>query len=197
MIVLSNTIKALIQSNLLNFFYLVQIKDDMFYTSAPFDLVMQDGNTYYADGGLTGVEPPRSSAVVDRATYKIAFADPTQSLKNYFESGATGDDVTVRLGFFNTLGYTADGTVEGDYFKQLSNTIIVYKGVIDTQTFAIDFSQGSIIATIECSSPMADLDLIRSFFTNKDSLKTKNPTDTAFDDVFDGSSEISLRWGKG
>jgi hypothetical protein len=196
MIILSPTVTAIINSNLMTFFYLVTLKNDMRFTSAPFDITMQDGHTYFADSGLIGVEPPRASSVVDRATYKIAFADPSQSFKDYFESGATGDDVIVRLGFFNTLGYATDSTAPGAFFRQLENTIIVYKGVVDSQTFNIDFGQGEITATIECSSPMADLDLIRSFFTNKDSMRTRNPNDTAFDQVFDDASEVQYKWGK-
>lgn len=196
MILLSPTVTQIINSQLMTFFYLVTLKNDMFFTSAPFDITMQDGITYFADSGLIGVEPPKASSVVDRATYKIAFADPSQSFKSYFEAGATGDDVIVRLGFFNTLGYAVESTDPGDYFKQLSNTIIVYKGVVDTQTFNIDPSQSDITATIECSSPMADLDLVRSFFTNKDSMRARNPNDSAFDQVFDDASEVQYQWGK-
>ena len=196
MITLSPTVQELVESDMLNYFYLVSIKDDMNYTTAPFDLGMQNGVTYSADGGLAGVEPPRVSAVVDRATYKIAFADPEQTLKSYFESGATGDDVSVRLGFFNTLGREVEGIPPGGYFKQLANTLLVYKGVIDTQAIDIDPAQGTILATIECSSPMADLDLVRAFFTNRDSMKTRNPNDGAFDEVFSGASEVQYNWGK-
>lgn len=196
MIQLSATVQALMGSPALNFFYLVKINNNQFYTSAPYNVTMDDGITYVADSGLMGVEPPRISSVVDRASYKISFADSGMNMKSYFEQGAVGDPVVVRIGFFNTLDYTADGVAPDLYFPQLANTMTVYSGVVDGQSYSIDFGQGEVNAVIECASPMADLDMIRAFKTNKDSMSTRNPLDTSFDQVFDGSGSISYNWGK-
>lgn len=196
MIKLSTTVKDIINSGYMSFFYLVNINDERFYSSTPFNIVMDDGNTFYSDGGLIGVEPPRISSVVDRASYKIQIGDADFSLKSYFESGAVGDKLAVRIGFFNTLGVTRDGIAPGDAFTQIANTILVYKGAIDAQAYEIDMAQNTAIASIEGSSPMADLDLVKVFVTNRENMRRKHPTDTAFDKVFEGSGEINLKWGK-
>lgn len=196
MIELSQTISNILEGYTLNFFYLVSIRETDHYTSASHDILMENGITYISDGGLFSVESPRMSSTVDRASYKIAFTDPTFAMKSYFESGATGDKITVRLGFYNTLGEIVDGVEPGDYFPQMANTIVAYQGVVDSHMYDINIAEGSSIATIEGSSPMADLDLVKSFFTNKESMKIRNPDDTAFRDVFSGSGAISLKWGK-
>ena len=196
MIKLSPIVKQLIESEFLSYFYLVTIDGNKHYCSAPFDVTMSNGITYLSDGGLVSVEPPRMSAVVDRATYKITFADADFALKPYFEAGATGDTVTVRLGFYNTLGVTTEGIAPGHYFNNMKDTVITYQGVVDSQAYEIDYQQETAYAVIECSSPMADLDLVKIFYTNKDSMKVKHPNDTSFDDVFAGSGAINLKWGK-
>jgi hypothetical protein len=196
MIQLSATVQALLVSPSLNFFYLVKLGANKFYTSAPYNVTMDDGITYVADSGLIGVEPPRISSVVDRASYKISFADSGMLLKSYFETGAVGDPVVVRIGFFNTLGHTVGGVAPDLFFPQLANTMIVYSGVVDGQNYNIDFGQGEVTAVIECASPMADLDMVRSFKTNSDSMITRDPNDICFNRVFQGSGSISYNWGK-
>jgi hypothetical protein len=62
--------------------------------------------------------------------------------------------------------------------------------------YDIDTMAGEALLTIEGSSPMADLDLTKTFFTNRDSLRKINASDNSFDEVYAGSSEVSLRWGK-
>lgn len=74
--------------------------------------------------------------------------------------------------------------------------MIAYSGVVDSQAIDIKLDEMTVVASIECSSPMADLDLVRSFHSNKESMKSRNPADTAFDQVFVGSGEISYKWGK-
>jgi hypothetical protein len=49
---------------------------------------------------------------------------------------------------------------------------------------------------IECSSPMADLDLKRTLITSKDAMRGLSPTDSSFDQVYEGSKGIDLLWGK-
>jgi len=196
MIALSNTVSQIVASRTIKYFFLVSLKGTDHYTTAPFDLTFDNGVTYISDGGLTDVEPPRISSTVDRATYKVSFADVNFALKSYFEEGATGDVIEVRVGFFNTLDVTTEGVEVSQPFKQISNTVIIYKGVIDSQSYTVDIENSEVFAVIEGSSPMADLDLTRSKFTNKDSGQQVNPNDTAYDKVFEGSGQIKLKWGK-
>jgi len=196
MIQLSQIIQNIILLDRVKYFFLVSIGNNRNYTSAPFNITMSNGITYLSDGGLIGVDPPTFSSTVDRSTYSVLFADLNSELKSYFEEGATGDNLFVRVGFFNTLNQTTNGVPVDGVFTNINDTILLYKGIIDTQSYSIDVNNGSITAKIEGSSPMADLDLVKSFFTNKDSMQQRNPNDTSFDKVFEGSGEISLKWGR-
>jgi hypothetical protein len=196
MIKLSNVVSQIIQGSSVRYFFLVSIGANKHYTSAPFDITMSNGVTYSSEGGLLGVDPPSFSSSVDRATYSVSFADVSSELKAYFEEGATGDTLEVRVGFYNTLGAVVNGVNPGEIFTNLVDSVLIYKGVIDSQLYEIDVNNGAIGAKIEGSSPMADLDLVNPFYTNKDSLRQRNPADTSFDKVFEGSGKIQLKWGK-
>lgn len=196
MIALSNTVAQIAASQNIKYFFLVTLKGTDNYATTAYDITMDNGITYLSDGGLQDVEPPRISSTVDRSNYKVSFADVSFAFKSYFEEGATGDSIEVRIGFFNTLSTITDGIEVGSPFTQMANTVIVYKGVIDSQSYAVDLENSEVLAIIEGSSPMADLDLVRARFTNKDSLQQFNSVDTAFDKVFEGSGQIKLKWGK-
>lgn len=196
MVKLSSVVQQIIQSQRIKFFFLVQLGNDKFFTSLPFDITMDDGITYSSDSGLLEVEAPKVSSTVDRSSYSVSFSDVNFLFKNYFEQGATGDNLSVRIGFFNTLDSTTDGVAVGDPFTKIEHTVLSYRGIVDTQKYSIDLENNEIIASIEGSSPMADLDLVRPYFTSRDGVKSKNPGDTSFDQVFDGSGQIKLKWGK-
>lgn len=199
MIQLSNTVKQILQSDDIKFFYLVRILrsvNPLNFTTTPHSILMSDGLTYNSDGGLVEIEPPKISAIVDRAPYRISFTDASYQFKSYFETGAIGDTMIVRLGFYNTLGSVINGIEPGQPFTNISDTLLVYQGAIDSADYNIDVELGEAIATIIGSSPMADLDLVRPFYTNKNSMAQRNLGDTAFDKVFDGSGQITLKWGK-
>jgi hypothetical protein len=196
MVKLSSVVQQIIESQRIKFFFLVQLGTDKFFTSLPFDITMDNGITYSSDSGLLGVEPPKASSTVDRAAYSVGFSDVNFLFKNYFEQGATGDNLLVRVGFFNTLGSTTDSTPVGEPFTKIEHTVLSYRGAVDTQKYTVDLSNNEVIATIEGSSPMADLDLVKPYFTSKEGVKSKNSADTSFDQVFDGSGQIKLKWGK-
>jgi hypothetical protein len=196
MIQLSNTVQQIILLNRIKYFFLVSIDSGKNYTSAPFDITMSNNITYLSDGGLIGVDPPTYSSTVDRSTYSIIFADINQELKSLFEEGATGSAISVRCGFYNTLDETVNGVEVGNVFTNINDTVLLYKGVIDSQSYSINMDNSDITAKVEGSSPMADLDLVKSFYTNKESMNQKNSSDTSFDKVFEGSGEITLKWGK-
>jgi hypothetical protein len=197
MISLSNTIKQIIQLDRVKYFFLVSIDNNKNYTSNSFDITMSNGITYFSDGGLSGVEPPSFSSVVDRSSYSIMFNDVNNELKSFFEQGATGKKLIIRLGFFNTLDSPVNNININEVLTSINDTILIYQGVIDGQTYNLNFNNGSINAKIEGSSPMADLDLVRPFYSNKDFMKQRNINDTSFDAVFDNSSsKLRLKWGK-
>jgi hypothetical protein len=200
--VLTSVVTTLLRSSGVEYFFLVSINGTDFSTSLPYDVTMTDGRTYFADNGLVSVDPPRMSQTVDRESYKVQFADPSFLMRSYFENGAVGDPIEVRVGFMNpnvSGDMTGTGGVAvkpGAPFLDIRDTILAYKGTVDNHGYEIDFDNNTVLATIEGSSPMSDLDLVVSFMTSKDSIKQYDATDTAYDQIYEGSGEIVTKWGK-
>lgn len=183
-------------------FFLVSIGDmNLYLTTLQYDVVMSDGQTYLSDGGLVSVDPPRLSSVVDRESYKITIADPDFEFRTFLDNGAVGSELSVRVGFLNALTETligSDGVEVTHYhpFKDLRDTIYAYKGAIDSHSYNIDFSNNEVMLTLEGSSPLANLDQVRAFYTSKDQMNQVNKNDTSMNEVYKGSGELTLKWGK-
>lgn len=201
---LSNAVNTLIFEKNISYFFLVSLDITsaiQHYTSLPYDITMGDGNTYSSENSVYGVDPPRISDIVDREAYKISLSDPSFLLKYYFEDGIIGRDVSVRIGFINSTDSDIQGhddtlVYPGEVFKDMNDTILIYAGAVDNHGYTIDIRNSEVIATIEGSSPMADLDLVKTFYTSKNSISQRSSTDTCFDSVHEGSGSIQVRWGK-
>lgn len=170
----------------------VAIKD----TSAPFDMVIPQLGTFKCDTGLSIVEAPRLSKVVDREAYKITYVDPEFQKRSLFEEGLTGAYVKVYLCFLNTTGDTLGGYASETFLTDLSDLVVVYAGMVDTQGYSINPDDGTVIAVLECSSPMAALGMTRPLYTSKEYLRAIAPNDTAFDEVIVGDEGVNMVWGK-
>lgn len=195
--VFSSAVKTLISSNAVVGFIIVEINarsGTLRHTNAPSDIVVS-GQTYLASGNLQTVEAPRLSQVVDREAYKIVYVDPTYTMRAMFEEGLIGVKVKVTTGFYNTTNGSLNGVSPGDPLLDPNDMIILYHGFVDNHVYSMS-DDNEVIVTIECSSPMADLDLVRGFYTSKDSIARYSSTDTAFDQVYDGSRATTYLWGK-
>jgi hypothetical protein len=165
-------------------------------TTAGRDIEIPSLGLFIADSGLLTVEAPRLSKAVDRETYKIVYVDPNFEKRSLFEAGLTGAPVSVYLCLINTTGGFLGSFANGEPLTDLEDLIVVYSGVVDTQGYSVDPNEGKVIAVMECSSPMAALNMSRPFMTSKDAMRQVSATDTAFDNVFVGSKKISYLWGK-
>ncbi len=183
-------------------FFLVKIPDlNLYLTTLQYDVAMSDGNTYLSDGGLVSIDPPRLSNVVDRESYKISIADPDFEFKPYLNNGIVGSELVVFVGFLNTTNATitdsnGDEIEHYQVFKDMRDTIISYKGVIDNNNYEVDFSNNQVMLTLEGSSPLANLDQVKTFYTSKDQMMQVNPNDTSMDEAYKGSEELVIKWGK-
>ncbi len=156
--------------------------------------------TYVSEGPIFSIDAPRMSTIVDREAYKVQLADTDGSLRALFDAGVVGVPVTVRLGFVNNgppLTDSAGNTIgTGMAFADYRDTLTIYSGAIDNTGIIANFNESSKIATIECSSPVASLDMKNSFFTSKDSMRNRHPGDSSFDLVHQTSGAAMLLWGK-
>jgi hypothetical protein len=191
------SLQSLLQSSSVETFVVVKI-GDLKFTSAYFPITVE-GELYDPDQEtmrLINVDPPAISSNVDRVSYSITVSDPDMTIGQYIENmndaglithtqrGYSGLPVEVRLGFFNP--------------QPLPETLLIYKGMIDTGAYAISLDEfGESIFSFVCSSPMASLDMSRTLNTTKQELRAIAPNDSAFDQVYEGSGQIRILWGKG
>ena len=159
---------------------------DMEFTSGTIRLtnlaydIQVGGNTYVADGGLTELEPPKLTSILDREVYRIKLVDFNNEFKGYFDNQALGTPVTVRLG------------IEGN----TTDLDTVYKGRIDGVSIETNPAEGTKDATIECASPFAALDRTNNRMTDKNYQKNISATDTSMDEVYAAAKETEVKWGK-
>lgn len=180
---------------------IVTIAETFKFTSAPYDIDIPTLGIFSANSGLYSAEPPRLTSAVDRESYKINIVDPTLEFRSVLEDTLTGSPVTVYGGFFNTSSGTLSGIPAGSPFLTMYSELegdlfVAYKGVIDTHSLVTNVDNGTVIITLECSSPVACLSLVRSFYTSKESLRERDLNDTAFDQSYAGSKQVQYVWGK-
>jgi len=148
-------------------------------TSLPYDIVV-GGNTYSANGGLSELEPPRLTSVLDREVYKIKLVDFDDTYKGLFDNNALGTLVTVSLG------------IEGN----LTDLDTLYKGRIDGMTIETNPAEGTKDAIIECASPFAALDRTNDRQTDSNTQRNIDSTDTSMDLVYAAAKTVEIKWGK-
>jgi hypothetical protein len=150
------------------------------------NLVRSDGE-YLSTDMIFGADKPQMSSTVDRDLYKLSLADSNMVLAAEFDEGLNGASVVVSVGF---LDFATN-------LPEVEDILITYKGIVESYSYAIDTSEsGSVRATVSCSNLMASLDDADPFYTSKQALKQIHATDTSFDQIYEGSGTVNLRWGK-
>jgi hypothetical protein len=194
----SNSVATILQLDNIASFYLVEVLNnviDIKHTNAPFDITIPGIGVFSADNELNSIDAPRLSGVVDREVYKIIYNDTQFFWRGIFEQGIYGAHVAVHIGFYNTTGANLNGVLPGKPLTDSNDLVTAYRGFVDTQGHSTDVD-GDVTATIECSSPMADLDLKKTKFTSKTAARAANAGDTSYDQVYAGSLSVDLAWGK-
>jgi hypothetical protein len=179
--------------------YLVKIEtpsQTIWETNHPYDIVVPSIGTFKSNAGLLAIESPRLSSSIDRETYKLAYIDPTFEKRALFEQILTGSKLYVYVCFFNTTGNYLGTFAPGAPLTDQQDLLVAYQGLIDGQGYALNPEEGSVVASIEGASPMANLGLTRAFLTTKEAMRQVNTNDTSFDQVYTGSKKMTYMWGK-
>jgi hypothetical protein len=181
----TNLASVLFNSDNITYFYLIKLSFSSTYylTSYATDLDF-DGQTYTADSGILDIEAPKFNKVVDRESYNVVLSDIGGTMLTEFRNNVVGKDIEVRLGFLDA---------NGDPMLSTADVKLIYKGFVDSPSINNDFE--GITASIEGTSPMADLDTVNNFISSKDGMDQKSSTDTTFDSIYK-DNEIKLKWGK-
>tara|TARA_R110000764_G_scaffold55792_2_gene121754 strand:+ start:127 stop:687 length:561 start_codon:yes stop_codon:yes gene_type:complete len=181
----SAAVQAVLNSDLIEFAFLIKLEFNTTYylTSNSYDLVY-DGNTYLANGGLYEYDSPKFSTVIDRESYKVVISELLNEMLPEFKSNVVGKSIEV---------FVALQDANGQFLLTTDDVLKVYKGVVDKPSIKNDFE--TKLAILEGTSPMSDLDMVKSFISSKDGMDQKSATDTSFDEVYE-DNEITLKWGK-
>jgi hypothetical protein len=178
-------ILSALNSDEVGFFFLVHLafNTNFYLTTLPYELIW-NGNTYRPEQELINLEAPRATTVVDRQAYKLKLSGIDPVMNAEVENGIVHLPVTIKMGF----------VVDGVALTGLSDLMHVYSGSVASAKKSISEDTQSI--NIECSAPLSSLDAKSTLFTTRDAIKALDATDTSFDQIFEGSSEFSLKWGK-
>jgi len=185
MIILSAKQQALLQDPLAEKFYCVRIKN-ILLTDFYRDLNIADG--YYVSSNLlAGVTPPKMSSSVDRSLYEVVLTDSNNTLLGLYETGLVGALLRVQVGFVDPVSE----------LPEVDELFTIYEGVV--QGFDSNFDTavtGEVVSKLTGSNPLAALDASSSFYTSREMLREVNATDSAFDQIYEGSKSLNLLWGK-
>jgi hypothetical protein len=146
--------------------------------------------TYSSNSSLKSVDLPQQSTSVDREQYKISIiTNPTNPQMNLATTNLIGKTLETRIGFINTATGNPDMAIE--------NTIIVYRGRVESAGYIIESSDiGESTLQLSGSSPIVNLDQKNGLYLSRDSIKHLNVNDTCCDQIYESSSAITLKWGK-
>lgn len=196
MLSIHGQVQDILEKGQVEFFYLIECNQNIFripdgsyvryITNYPTKL-----DEYYHYPYFISVEPPKASAVTDRAAFKLVFSDDTLNLKTWLSSNEqSGLEFTVRVGFVDNSGGSPYPLYTSDY------TVMTYKGYLDSYSFEADFANSKASVSLECSGPLGDLDRTKPFMCTKENQRRLYPDDSAFDLIFVGSKAIVSVWGR-
>lgn len=152
------------------------------------DVTLSDNTEYEASGTLASVQAPQLSSVVDSASYTVVFADPDLAYGAVAET-LIGKPFEVRLGFVNPTN--------GLVYTNIGDTVVAYAGTVASALYSKNTTQmGEILLEVTGGSPMSNFEMIKTFHTTRDYLAQLSPTDTAFEQVYENSGPVRMRWGK-
>lgn len=163
-------------------------------TTLPYDITI-DGKNYSADNKIASIDAPNQSAPIDKETYKITLIDSNYDLRYIIEEGYTGIPLTLNAGFINTYDFIFQDTAPNDPILKANMMYNIYKGLVDRVSYNITVDN-EVLVEFECSSPLGPIDITRTILTSRDWMRLNFPGDTSFDQVFIGSQQEVILWGK-
>lgn len=196
---ISPHIESIFSTNHYQTFYLVTISGnsiDLKYTTYFEDLTVPNLGIFLAQNNLAEFKPPVLENAANREFYKLTFVDADFQLRAVAESNIIGARVRVYMVAINPFSYSVGGADPGQPLLATEDLTLGFEGTLDTKEYAINPMEQIAIFTIECSTPMTSLGLIKSLLTSKDSVSQFDPSDTCYDASYEGSPSTNLLWGK-
>jgi hypothetical protein len=193
MITLTTAQTIILEQTGVESFYIIKISGPFFtkrISSYFRDITVSTGEVYTGNSEILSIQTPQISTTVDREQYTVVLGDSN------FEYAALAEDSFVGA-LFEVRLVLVDPATDLP-LTNLSETIILYRGQVDSVSIKSDLSEiGENTFSIVGASPLASLDASKPFYTSKSFIREKVlTTDSCFDQVYQGSGKIRLRWGK-
>lgn len=149
---------------------------------------------------IVAVDPPQSSSTVDKNTFKITLADPGYAFRPLLEAGGVNTPMWLRAGLIRNETYgryvfIPENQLRAPYSGE-HGMFYIYKGAVDRYFYTLT-EDNDIILTFEGASPAAALEMKRELSTSRNWMRRNYPSDASFDNVYRGSHQEMLQWGKG
>lgn len=186
--IFSNKINALLSRHNVTAVYLISV--GIYRVTTHHSDVVANGVTYVADSNVREVQPPQQTSTVDSQNYVIAFTDPEFTFGATAEEGIIGQPTKVYACILNPD--------TGELETAAEDLVLVYAGQVSSSSYQTGLAEvGSAVYALTCTSPMANLDLVRPFYGSKSFMRsTINANDSTFDYINEGGGKARLMWGK-
>jgi hypothetical protein len=190
MIKLSEKLQEILSRPTIEYTSLITVKKfenglDKKITDNPFDVTVPGLGTFISDGSLLLVDMFKISSSVDREEFSFNLSDPGFLFASSLEKGVINKRVMCHLVFY-------------DYDELYDDeALLIYSGYGGSSAYVVNTSEkGEAYVKISCTSPMSDLDQKKGIYLSKEFMRNQNPNDSSCDQVYAGSGNLQLKWGK-
>jgi len=183
------TLEQLVASEVIEYYDSVAINIDatnnFYFTQAPYDLTLEDGNTYKAAGGLLSM-----STIVDNAGFNIDKIQIGIAAVVEIKAGESALETIQTLEYIDKP-VTIYRTFMSDF--KVAYQMILFKGYIDVLSASYNSEGDTTQATIDVTSHWSDFDRVATRYTNAKSQQEFFPLDKGFDYAVNVQKEVTWR----
>lgn len=183
------TLEQIVARETIEYFDCVAVNIDpthnYYFTMAPWNLTLTDGNTYIAAGGLLKV-----SDYVDNANFSIEKLGVTLAGIVEMEDGSSVLETIQTLNYIDKpltiyRAFMVNHVVEHE--------VVLFKGFINGINAVYNSEGDTTTAAIEVASHWTDFDRVSTRYTNSKSQQEFYPTDLGLDYCADVQKEVQWR----
>ena len=183
------TLAEIVAKETIQYFDCVAVNIDpthnYYFTQAPFNLTLTDGNEYIAAGGLLAM-----SDFVDNANFSI---EKLEIQLAGIVSLPTGESVLKTIQELEYVDKPA--TIYRAFMEDyvVAHEVVLYKGYIANISAALGAEGDSTTASIETASHWTDFDRVSTRYTNNNSQHNLHPSDDGFSFSKDVQKEVQWK----
>ena len=153
------------------------------------DIVLSDGQAFIADGKLMQVSPPRIDSIIDRQEMSVLLNNNTIDNVSL--------NINTLIGKRLVVYQVAIDPLTNQPENNINDVLTITRNFVSGAAVQYDTAlQGEANFEIKGSSPLLDLGLKRKYYASKEYIQQRIPADTSYDQIYEGSRLVNLKWGK-